>query len=177
MARSHLGLGTFHKYLTTCSFSSSVFTYRMSCIASHRIAECHLACIDPGMLSIVAPLHELALLVLFWYSTLVLPYLIWAVVISDNRFHRVWSPAPFLLSYLTLLLFNLPFSTSNHPLAVVTLSVLVLFLFGICIILPRAELVLFHTTPIAGKKKALDVFNPEKDVAYSVEFVQLSQVN
>lgn len=95
--------------------------------------------------------------VFFWYS-------VWAVVLSDSRFHRVWSLALSLFLFLTSRLFSAPFSASRVPLAMLDLLV-----FIICIILSPAQLFLFRTKPIRPKK-VLKIFNPEKE-DYSAEFV------
>ena len=113
-----------------------------------------------------SPLLDLAFLVFFLYAT-------WAVVLSDTRFHRVWSLALWLLLFLATRLFNEPFSASSVPLAI-----LVLFILAICIVLSPAQLFLFHTKPIGPKRKALKIFNPANEKDHSVEFVPpATQIN
>ena len=106
-----------------------------------------------------SPLLDFALPVVLLYAT-------WAVVLSDSRFHRVWSLALSLLLFLTTRLFNQPFSASSLPLAM-----LLLLVFIVCILLSPAQLLLFHTKPISAKRKALKIFNPENEVDHSVESV------
>ena len=96
----------------------------------------------------------------------VLSYATWAVVLSDSRFHRVWSVALFLLRSLIRQLFDQPFSISSVPLAM-----LVLFVFIVCIILSPAQILLFNTKPIGPKKKALETYIPKNEALASVEFV------
>ena len=93
-------------------------------------------------------------------------YLAWAVVLSDSRFHRVWSLALSVLLLLATRLFDQPFSASSVPLAI-----LVLLFFAVCIILSPAQLLLFHTRSMGPKKKALEIFNPKTEADYSVECV------
>ena len=93
-------------------------------------------------------------------------YAVWAVVLSDSRFHRVWSVALCLLQFLTTRLFDQPFSVSSVPLAI-----LVLFLCLVCIILSPAQLLLFNAKSIIPKKKALETYSPKDEEAVSVEFV------
>ena len=90
------------------------------------------------------------------------PYLLWAVVVSDNRFHRVWSLALSVFFFLATQLFGQHFFS-------VTLAILVLVFFVICIILSPAQLLLFPTKPMGPKKKALEIFNPKTEADYSVE--------
>ena len=106
-----------------------------------------------------SPLLDLAFLVFFLYAT-------WAAVLSDTRFHLVWSLALSLLLFLATRLFNEPFSASSVPLAI-----LVLFILAICIVLSPAQLFLFRTKPIGPKGKALKTFNPGNEKDHSVEFV------
>ena len=96
----------------------------------------------------------------------VLSYATWAVVLSDSRFHRVWSVALLLLRYLVEQLYDQPFSISSVPLAL-----LVLFFFIVCIILSPAQILLFNTKPIGPKKKALETYSPKNETVASVEFV------
>lgn len=97
---------------------------------------------------------------------LFLLYATWAVVLSDSRFHRVWSVALCLLHFLTIRLFDQPFSISSVPLAI-----LVLFLFVVCIILSPAQLLLFNAKSIGHNKKALETYSPKGEEVVSVEFV------
>ena len=103
----------------------------------------------------------LAFLILLFYAT-------WAVVLTDNRFHRVWSLALSLLLFLAGRLFNEPFSASSIPLAIHVLFVLV-----ICIVLSPAQVFLFHTKPIGPKREALKIFEPANEKDCSVELVPL----
>ena len=105
------------------------------------------------------PLLGFAFLVFLLYVT-------WAVVLSDNRFHRVWSLALSLLLFLVPRLFDEPFSASRIPLAI-----LLLFVLAICIILSPAQLFLFNERPIGPKREALKIFNPANEKDHSVEFV------
>lgn len=82
-------------------------------------------------------------------------YTSWAVLLSDGRFHQVWSLALSLVLFLTTRLFNTPFSASSIPLAL-----LVLFVFIICIGLSPAQLVLFQEKS-NDPKTALEIFNPD----------------
>ena len=117
-------------------------------------------------MSMDSPLLDLAFLVLLLYPT-------WAVVLSDSRFHRVWSLALSLLSFLTGRLFNEPFSASRVPLAI-----LVLFILAVCVVLSPAQLFLFHTKSISPKRKALKIFNPINENDHAVEFVSpVTQIN
>ena len=93
-------------------------------------------------------------------------YVLWAAVLSDYLFHRVWSLALFLLLILAPRLFNEPFSASSIPLAI-----LVLFVLAICIVLSPAQLILFHAKPIGPKGEVLEVFKPTNEKGHSVEFV------
>ena len=110
-------------------------------------------------MSTLSPLLGSASVVFLLYST-------WAVVLSDSRFHQVWSLALSLLLYLTTRLLDLPFSASSVP-----LIILVLLVFVICVILSPAQLLLFRTRPNGAKKKALEIFNSKNQEDYSVEFV------
>ena len=106
-----------------------------------------------------SPLLDLAFLVFFLYAA-------WAAVLSDTRFHQVWSFALWMLLFLATQLFNEPFSVSSVPLAI-----LVLFILAICIVLSPAQLFLFDTKPIGPKIKSLKIFNPGNEKDHSVEFV------
>lgn len=108
-----------------------------------------------------SPSLGLAFLVLLLYAA-------WAVVLSDSRFHRVWSLALSLLLFLATRLSNEPLSASSGLLAI-----LVLFVLTICIFLSPAQIFLFHTKPIGSKRRALRVFKPANEKDYSVEFVHL----
>ena len=90
-------------------------------------------------------------------------YLGVAVVLSDSHFHRVWSLALYLLSYLTVELFGPAISASKTPLAILALAI-----FAICIALSPVQL-LFPKS-IGPKNKALEFFSPESG-DYSIEFV------
>ena len=96
-------------------------------------------------------------------------YLIWANLLSDICFHRLWSLALLLLWFLTTQLFNSPFSASNVPLAV-----LVLLVFIICIVLSPAQRLLFHKESTHMKKGTLDIFNSENGQGPYIESVPLS---
>ena len=104
--------------------------------------------------------------------TAFLLYAAWAVVLSDSRFHHVWSLALSLLVFLATRLFDEPLSTSSVPLALFVLLVLT-----VCIFLSPAQLLLFHTKPIGSKRRALKIFNPGNEVDYSAEFVLSSTQN
>ena len=106
-----------------------------------------------------SPFLGLAFLVFLLYAT-------WAVVLSDSRFHRVWSLALSLLLFLTGRLFDEPFSASSVPLAI-----LVLFVLAICIVLSPAQLFLFHTKSIGPNRKASKIFDPVNENDHAVEFV------
>ena len=93
-------------------------------------------------------------------------YTICAVILSDSRFHRVWSLSLFLLWFLTARLSDQPFSISSVPLALLALLV-----FIVCVILSPAQLLLFNAKPIGPKKKALEVYSPKDKEIVSVEFV------
>ena len=93
-------------------------------------------------------------------------YTICAVLLSDSRFHRVWSLSLFVFWILTARLFNQPFSMSSFPLALLALLV-----FIVCIILSPAQLLLFNTKSIGPKRKALEVYNPSDKEIVSVESV------
>ncbi len=105
------------------------------------------------------PLLGLAFLVFLLYAA-------WAVVLSDSRFHRVWSLALSLLLFLATRLNNEPSSASSALIAILVLSVL-----AICIVLSPAQVFLFHTKPIGSKREALKVFKPANEKDYSVESV------
>ena len=106
-----------------------------------------------------SPLFGFVFPVFFLYGS-------WAVVLSDNRFHRVWSLALSLLLFLATRLFNEPFSASSVP-----LSILVLFVLAICIVLSPAQLFLFHTKSIGPNRKPLKIFDPVNENDHAVEFV------
>ena len=113
-----------------------------------------------------SPLLDFAFLIFSLYAS-------WAVILSDNRFHRVWSLALSLLLFLATRLFNEPLSTSSVPLAI-----LVLFVLAICIVLSPAQLFLFHMKPIGPKRKTLTIFNPVNEKDHAVESVPpVTQVN
>ena len=92
-------------------------------------------------------------------TTLLFMYLLWAVVLSDSLFHRVWSLALSSLLVLTTLLYCLPFSGYT-----IFLSILAVLDFALCVALSPAQKVFHHTKIIDSDHKTLEVFPPRSDV-------------
>lgn len=82
-------------------------------------------------------------------------YLLWAIVLSESLFHRVWSLALSFLLVLIITLYSYPISIYNTA----PLLVLTLLDFVLCLALSPAQLLLRSST--YSERKALDIIFPE----------------
>jgi hypothetical protein len=96
---------------------------------------------------------------LFLFVTLSLIwYLVWAVVLSESLFHRVWSLALFLLLLSTTLIYSLPLSGYT-----ILLSVFAVLDGLLCVALSPAQAVFHQTKNGDQNDRALEIF-PSKSI-------------
>ncbi len=91
-------------------------------------------------------------------ASILFSYLVWAVILSDSLFHRVWSLALFLLLVLPTLVFSLPFGGLT-----IFLCVLVVLDFALCVALSPAQAVFSRLGTIDLDRKAMEIFYPKSN--------------
>lgn len=89
-------------------------------------------------------------------TTLLILYLVWAVVLSDSLFHRIFSLALFALLVLTSLICTLPLATYTIPLSIVAFLDLVL-----CVALSPAQAIFHRSRANDLHRRSLEVFSPD----------------
>lgn len=87
-------------------------------------------------------------------TTLLVLYLVWAVVLSDSLFHRVFSLALFALFVLMTLICTLTFSAYTIPLSVLAFLDLML-----CVALSPAQAIFHRTRANDLRRRSLEVFS------------------
>jgi hypothetical protein len=85
-------------------------------------------------------------------------YLAWAIVLSDNFFHRVWSFALSSLLVLIALAYYLPFSISTIFLIVIALLDAVF-----CVALSPVQIFFRHAKSLDPGYKALEILSPNEN--------------
>jgi hypothetical protein len=88
-------------------------------------------------------------------TTCLVSYLIWAVVLSDSLFHRLWSLSLFSLFLLSLIIYTLPVSTYTIP-----LSLLALVNFLLCIALSPLQVFFRPPGSIYEGQERLTIYFP-----------------
>jgi hypothetical protein len=88
-------------------------------------------------------------------ATCLISYSIWAVILSDSLFHRVWSLSLCSLLWLALILYALPLSTYTIPLSLLSLINLLL-----CIALSPLQIFFHSADCIYEEQERLSIHSP-----------------
>jgi hypothetical protein len=83
-------------------------------------------------------------------------YMAWAQILSDTRFHQIWSLALLSFLLLTLQLYGLPISTYTIPLYILDFAI-----FALCLALSPAQVLLFPRESPDREKKAITTYHPK----------------
>ena len=94
----------------------------------------------------------MAALILF--TSLLAAYLLWAIVVSDSLFHRVWSVALSLLLSSTTLLYLQALPDHNN-----LLSTFVILVFVVCLVLSPVQAIFYYTKSGNRNDRSLEVFS------------------
>lgn len=101
--------------------------------------------------------------------TITIPYLLWAMFLSERLFHRVWSFSLFTLSWLISDIFSLP----NYSIPKILLT---MFNFLICAALSPLQVVLFRGS-VCMKRERITIFSPSDVTSRDTFLAEFVPVN